>query len=136
MIPLLAVTFDELPPSTNKLYGNRSTGGKYKFPEVVRWQQYALYTLKSKDTWKDLSAISVARQAHSSLHVSVKARLPQRLYRKRDIDNMVKILLDTGINLFMQYDDKYVDDLYLSKRCTEDAGDIHFSVAVCDEDIE
>lgn len=135
MIPLFTVTFDELPPSTNKLYGTRIDGGKYKHPEVTQWQQYAIFKLRNRDTWKDLSAISVARLAHSSLSVSVKARLPKRLHRKRDIDNMVKILLDTGINLFMDYDDRFVDDLYVSKRLTEDTAEILFSVAVRDDDV-
>lgn len=72
----------DLPPSSNHIYGRRKGGiGTYLTGDGKAWRDLAIWTLKDKrvGTWAKIS-------------IHVKFYFPD--YRRRDTDNLMKLLMD------------------------------------------
>jgi Holliday junction resolvase RusA-like endonuclease len=127
---LITATFDELPPSTNRLY-DRAKHGVFKRPEVAAWQTYALWLLRSVAT----QGCSFTLPKYPYLSVTIEAGLPRKTFLKRDLDNFLKITLDTVINEFLRLDDRHVTQLLVSKRLLK-TGETAFLTVSVDLDSE
>jgi Holliday junction resolvase RusA-like endonuclease len=129
---LFTAQFDRLPPSTNRLYA-RSQQGVYKLKEVREWQDYALWTLRSIATQ---GHVCLTLPSSPWMAVTITAGLPTTAFKRRDIDNLLKVVLDTLVNEFLQSDDRYVTQLLVSKRPLEtgEAAFLAVSVALDSEE--
>lgn len=90
-------------PSTNNLYVTRRHGiGRARSPTYRAWIERAGWTVK------------LARPARVAGAVRVLIEVP--FNRRRDIDNIIKPVLDLLVNLDLIDDDNMVDDLRIIRR--------------------
>lgn len=105
----LSLTLRELraPPSANNLFANAGRLGRVPTTEYKKWQQEAGWTVKQQ-----LAGRMPAKPIEDSVSVSIDAHLS----RRRDIDNVVKPLLDLLVTLGIIEDDKWVDRITATRR--------------------
>ena len=93
------------PPTINTYYGNAKNGRKYLTARGRKYKESAGLELLSQEAPKGLEG---------RLVVSIDAYPPDR--RKRDIDNILKPLLDCLTDYGLWIDDEQIDDLRIRRR--------------------
>ncbi len=92
------------PPSLNSYYRNVSTGklaGRTLISEAGRRYRQAVYDLAARSSWP--------RFGEERLRVTIEAWMPDR--RRRDLDNVLKAVLDALTHALVWRDDSQIDDL-------------------------
>ena len=100
---LLNLNINGLPPSVNQLYRKNASGAIYTTPKVIEFKKMVkieLSKFKMKSSNKPIKMIIV---------FSIKDK------RRRDIDNMLKVLLDS-MNKIVFEDDSQVIELHVKKN--------------------
>lgn len=96
--------FLPLPPSTNNLYVNAKFGrGRYVSKEYRAWQQEAALCIPP--------AVRGAYKPRDIVGVTIRAAVDHR----RDIDNIVKPVLDLLVKKLVIPDDRYVNEIRISR---------------------
>lgn len=98
---IVQAILEEFPPSINKLYFSLPHGGKAMTPAGKRFQRRTMMQLQR--TWGPaLSEFSPDQPYHIDVIVYFPEiinrtwpRVAQQKYKKRDADNLMKLLLDT-----------------------------------------
>lgn len=90
------VTIDKLPPSVNGLFDNKARGGRRKSDRYKAWLNDAGWQLEKQ---RPLAMIGTC-------YVMVRAVKPDK--RKRDVDNIVKPILDLLVEHRVIEDDSHV----------------------------
>jgi len=100
-----------LPPSVNKLYGQSRHGGRFKNQAVTDFIQEAGWHLKRP---KNPIAEPV-RLTVSFTIKDTKGKLGQRC-RRRDLDNMLKVLCDLLMEMLVIEDDGLIYKISATKK--------------------
>lgn len=90
------------PPSVNRLWKTKKTGGMYRSKEYVAWRQHALWAIQSRCKGEYI-------KGHYELQIS--AVRPDK--RRRDIGNLEKAVSDILQEAGIIEDDCLCDDLHL-----------------------
>ena len=113
------------PPSTNRLW--RSTTSKTGLPCVYLDQKArAFYNSVKFIVSKNKAALDAAKLQDSNIGLSIKLFPPDK--RKRDIDNVLKALLDSLTKAGAWQDDSQVSYLEISKCETAKGGLVKISI--------
>jgi crossover junction endodeoxyribonuclease RusA len=102
------------PPSINHYWGARGRG-RYLSPQARRWH---------KEAWAILKAQGV--RCSGEVTVYVFAHPPDR--RKRDLDNLLKGLLDALVAARVLMDDYQVARIYIERQPPERQGQVRVIV--------
>lgn len=92
------------PPTINHCYGQRKFGGKYLKPAGVLFKQMVA----------DLVADEGAKTLTGRVSLFAVAYMPDK--RKRDLDNLLKLLQDALTSAGVYEDDSQIDDLHISRH--------------------
>ena len=111
------------PPSVNHLYQNRRNGGRFRTAKARQ------YEIDCKKTIHDYGKGSVDPDARFS--VSIVAYPPDR--RRRDIDNLLKPILDAIQSAKVITDDSQIDQLAIRRSAPTKGGSIVVSVEEIEE---
>ena len=87
----------DTPPSTNNLFINKKGGGRFKAPAYADWLKAAGWQLNAQ------------RAKHMPGRVKVIIRAIRVDNRRRDIDNIIKPVLDLLVKQKVIEDDRYVE---------------------------
>ena len=100
------ITIIELPypPTLNKLYPNNRSGRRILSAEGRKYKQAVFYIVKQKKIKKLSGSIKVLIHAHP----------PDN--RRRDMDNIVKIIFDSLGNADVFDDDSQIDDFRVIRK--------------------
>lgn len=109
-VPTALVLFLPWVPTINHYYGPKAGGGKYIKPEGKQFR------------WDTECAFAVAKRikATGRLSVRIVANPPDR--RRRDLDNLLKCLLDALQHAGCYDDDEQIDRLTIERREVVDGG--------------
>lgn len=106
------------PPTVNTYYGNAKNGRKYL---TKRGRTY------KSDANAELCLQGAPKGLDARLEVIVDAYPPDR--RKRDIDNILKPLLDCMTDYGVWLDDEQIDDLRIRRQAVEKPGHVRVRIA-------
>lgn len=90
----------DLPPSANNLFINVPGRGRAKTPQYRKWLRDAALTLSPVELLPPKTPVFVRMNVH--------------LGRNRDLDNIVKPVIDALAGAGVIPDDRYVDEIYVS----------------------
>jgi Holliday junction resolvase RusA-like endonuclease len=97
---ILDIEFDILPPSVNQLYRKNSHGFIYVTPKIVEFKKFV------KNELSKLNLKPSIKKIRLDIVFDIKGK------RNRDIDNMLKVLLDSFNKLVFE-DDSQVFELHV-----------------------
>jgi len=101
------IELDRLPPSVNHAYIIRNVKGRILRFRTARAQEYFKYV--KRECFRQLNKVKILTHP-ISVHIEVSFRDK----RKRDIDNLLKILLDSFEGVLWA-DDSQIFELYIKK---------------------
>lgn len=104
----ISFTLDQLPPSTNNIYTNGNHGRRVMHAEARAYKELvcSIATLAMR-------TVDVPPRSHWQMQIDY-VMLPSS-YNRRDVNNMDKLIVD-GVALALGVDDRYLQQLALSKR--------------------
>ena len=95
-----------IPPSTNKLFVNKRTGGRAKAAAYKAWLAEAGWEIK----------LQRPPALHPPLVTCLRVLIEAPLGQNRDLDNAIKPILDALVKMGVIVDDSLVDDLQIIRR--------------------
>lgn len=102
------------PPSVNKIW-RKSKNGIYLHPSVARFR---------KEVWALL--FHKGKFENAQVRLEVKVSPPDQ--RRRDLDNILKALLDAIMHAGVVNDDSQVCQLYVERLSTKKGGEIEIKL--------
>ena len=109
---LLELELLGLPPTVNNMYRSRRNGIRYKTAATQQYQTYATGVIR--DAWQ-------GREAYGGA-VSLDVKFCVRDRRRWDIDNRLKALQDCLMSGGVIEDDSQIEELYVRRERTGEAG--------------
>lgn len=109
------------PPTVNTYYGNAKNGRKYLTKRGKQYKEDAGHDLLRQDAPKGLDG---------RLSVLIDAYPPDK--RKRDIDNILKPLLDCLTDYGLWVDDEQIDDLRVRRKEIDKPGYVRVLISEAD----
>jgi len=109
------------PPSVNH-YWRAAGARRFISPQARRWVEEAVWTLRQ--------AKGTRPPIQNEVAVFVIAWPPDR--RRRDLDNLLKAILDALVKAHIVQDDHQVAELHLVRRAPEKPGRVQVVVEVFD----
>lgn len=112
---LLRLDFEGLPPSANLMYRSNHSS-RYKTKAVADWQEHV--SLMLQEAWEKQRKITKSGGLTNSYsgRASVVIRFAENTYRRWDIDNRIKPLLDCLEMSGVLEDDSQVDHLSVTRE--------------------
>ena len=95
-----------IPPSTNNLFRSGSRGGRYKTEAYKAWLDAAGWEIK----------LQRPPALHPPLRTCLKVLVEAPVGQNRDIDNLLKPVLDVLVKMGVIADDSLVDHLEIIRR--------------------
>ena len=108
MLTLLDIELEGLPPSVNRMYGQKGNHS-YKRTDAREWQEYAERELREE--WGDKPSMK------SPLELSLE--YTTRDHRKWDMDNRIKAVQDTLQYAAVIADDRLIERLHVMRKYGE-----------------
>jgi crossover junction endodeoxyribonuclease RusA len=117
--PALKFIINKLPPSLNVMYRKSKYGAIYKTLKARQYIDLVHQTIKEQN--ENIEILNC--------NVKVTIIMYQNDKRKRDIDNILKVLLD-AMNNIIYVDDSQITELHIKKVCSTEINKIEIEIEV------
>jgi crossover junction endodeoxyribonuclease RusA len=115
--PALKFVINKLPPSLNVMYRKSKYGAIYKTKLAKEYMELVHQTIKEQN--ENIEILNC--------NVKVTIIMYQNDKRKRDIDNILKVLLD-AMNNIIYIDDSQITELHIKKVCSTENNKIEIEI--------